>query len=113
MQPDAKTEKIYRKIGDYSPQTAMEKGLITEEERDYLVNSLTEKIRPGESKPEPSMEKDLKLEPKAQGIFDRIKPFSPEVAYDKGLISADERDYFINLLAERKLARNNKTSFSS
>jgi hypothetical protein len=112
MQSDAKTEKIYRKIGDYSPQIAAEKGLITEEERDYLVNSLTEKIRPGRSKPEQSREKDLKLEPKAQGIFDRIKPFSPEVAYDKGLISEDERDYFISLLAERKLARDNK-AFSS
>jgi hypothetical protein len=110
MQADAKTEKIYRKIGDYSPQTAAEKGLITEEEREYLVNSLTEKIRPGGSKPEQFREKDL--EPKAQGIFDRLKPFSPEVAYDKGLISAEERDYFINLLAERKLARDNK-AFSS
>jgi hypothetical protein len=105
MQADAKTEKIYRKIGDYSPQTAAEKGLITEEEREYLVNSLTEKIRPGGSKPEQLTEKDQKLEPKAQGIFDRLKPFSPEVAYDKGLISAEERDYFINLLAQRKSAR--------
>jgi 3-methyladenine DNA glycosylase/8-oxoguanine DNA glycosylase len=113
MQPDAKAEKIYRKIGDYSPQAAVEKGLITEEEREYLVNSLTEKIRPSRSKPEQLMEKDLKLEPKAQDIFDRIKPFSPEVAYDKGLISAEERDYFINLLAERKLARNSKKSLSS
>jgi hypothetical protein len=112
MPADTKTEKIYRKIGDYSPQAAAEKGLITEEEREYLVNSLTEKIRPGGSKPEQFREKDLKLEPKAQGIFDRIKPFSPEVAYDKGLISAEERDYFINLLAERKLARDNK-AFSS
>lgn len=112
MQADAKTEKIYRKIGDYSPQTAAEKGLITEEEREYLVNSLTEKIRPGGTKPEQFREKDLKLEPKAQGIFDRLKPFSPEVAYDKGLISAEERDYFINLLAERKLARDNKASSS-
>jgi hypothetical protein len=112
MQADTKTEKIYRKIGDYSPQTAAEKGLITEEEREYLVNSLTEKILPGGSKPEQFREKDLKLEPKAQGIFDRIKPFSPEVAYDKGLISAEEKDYFINLLAERKLARDNKP-FSS
>jgi hypothetical protein len=51
---------------------------------------------------------DLGLEPTAQDIFDRIKPFSPEVAYNKGLISAEERDYFINVLAERKLVRNNK-----
>jgi hypothetical protein len=112
MQPDAKAEQIYRKIGDYSPQTAAEKGLITEEEREYLVNRLTEKIRPGGSKPEQFREKDLKLEPKAQGIFDRIKPFSPEAAYDKGLISEDEKDYFISLLAERKLARNNKEPLS-
>jgi hypothetical protein len=112
MQPDAKAEQIYRKIGDYSPQTAAEKGLITEEEREYLVSRLTEKILPGGSKPEQFREKDLKLEPKAQGIFDRIKPFSPEVAYDKGLISEDERDYFISLLAERKAARDNK-AFSS
>jgi hypothetical protein len=52
----------------------------------------------------------MKLEPKAQDIFDRIKPFSPEIAYEKKLISAEERDYFINLLAERKWAQNNKTS---
>jgi hypothetical protein len=32
----------------------------------------------------------MDLEPKAQDIFDRIKPFSPETAYDKGLISVDE-----------------------
>ena len=51
---------------------------------------------------------DLGLEPKAQDIFDRIKPFSPEVAYNKGLISAEERDYFINVLTERKLVRDNK-----
>jgi hypothetical protein len=50
----------------------------------------------------------MELEPKAQDIFDRIKPFSPEVAYNKGLISAEERDYFINVLAERKLVRDNK-----
>ena len=112
MKPDAKAEQIYRKIGDYSPQAAAEKGLITEEEREYLVNSLTEKIRPRGSKPEHLMETDLKLEPKAQGIFDRIKPFSPEVAYDKGLISEEERDYFISILAERKLARNDKTLVS-
>jgi hypothetical protein len=37
----------------------------------------------------------MELEPKAQDIFDRIKPFSPEAAYDKGLISAEERDYFV------------------
>ena len=52
----------------------------------------------------------MELEPKAQDIFDRIKPFSPEIAYEKKLISAEERDYFINLLAERKWARTNKTS---
>jgi hypothetical protein len=46
----------------------------------------------------------MELEPKAQDIFERIKPFSPEVAYDKGLISVEERDYFVNLLAERKWA---------
>ena len=51
---------------------------------------------------------DLGLEPKAQDIFDRIKPFSLEVAYNKGLISEEERDYFINVLAERKLVRDNK-----
>ena len=52
----------------------------------------------------------MELEPKAQDIFDRIKPFAPETAYEKGLISAEERDYFINLLAERKWAQNNKAS---
>jgi len=56
------------------------------------------------------MQKKLELEPKAQDIFDRIKPFSPETAYEKGLISAEERDYFVNLLAEREWARNNKAS---
>jgi hypothetical protein len=52
----------------------------------------------------------MDLEPKAQDIFDRIKPFAPETAYEKGLISADEREYFVNLLAERKWAQNNKAS---
>jgi hypothetical protein len=52
----------------------------------------------------------MDLEPKAQDIFGRIKPFSPETAYDKGLISVDERDYFIKLLADRKWARDNKES---
>jgi hypothetical protein len=52
----------------------------------------------------------MELEPKAQDIFDRIKPFSPEAAYEKGLISAEERDYFVNLLADRKGAQNNKAS---
>ena len=52
----------------------------------------------------------MELEPKAQDIFDRIKPFAPETAYEKGLISAEERDYFINLLAERKWAQHNKAS---
>jgi hypothetical protein len=108
MQLDVKAEEIYQKMGDYSPQTAMEKGLITDEEREYLLNNLTEKFRPGGTKPEQFMEKELKLEPKAQDIFDRIKPFSPEVAYDKRLITSEERDYFLNLLAERKYARNNK-----
>ncbi len=44
----------------------------------------------------------MKLEPKAQDIFDRIKPSAPETAYEKGLISAEEREYFVKLLAERK-----------
>jgi hypothetical protein len=52
----------------------------------------------------------MELEPKAQDIFDRIKPFAPETAYEKGLISAEDRDYFINLLAERKWAQNNNAS---
>jgi hypothetical protein len=52
----------------------------------------------------------MELEPKAQDIFDRIKPFAPETAYEKGLSSAEERDYFIDLLAERKWAQNNKAS---
>lgn len=52
----------------------------------------------------------MELEPKAQDIFDRIKPFAPETAYEKRLISADEREYFLNLLAERKWAQNNKAS---
>jgi hypothetical protein len=52
----------------------------------------------------------MELEPKAQDIFDRIKPFAPETAYEKGLISAEEREYFVNLLAERKRAQNNKAS---
>jgi hypothetical protein len=52
----------------------------------------------------------MELEPKAQDIFDRIKPFAPETAHEKELISAEERDYFINLLAERKWAQNNKAS---
>jgi hypothetical protein len=51
----------------------------------------------------------MELEPKAQDIFDRIKPFSPETAYEKGLISAEERNYFVDL-AERKWAQNNKVS---
>jgi hypothetical protein len=50
----------------------------------------------------------MELEPKAQDIFDRIKPFAPETAYEKGLISAEEREYFVKLLAERKWAQNNK-----
>ena len=108
MQLDVKAEDIYQKVGDYSPQTAMEKGLITDEEREYLLKNLREKFRPAGTKPERFMEKELKLEPKAQDIFDRIKPFSPEVAYDKQLITSEERDYFLNLLAQRKYARNNK-----
>jgi hypothetical protein len=52
----------------------------------------------------------MELEPKAQDIFDRIKPFSPEAAYQKRLISEEERDYFVNFLAERKSAQNNKAS---
>ena len=47
MQPDVKAQEFYQRIGDYSPQTAMEKGLITEEEREYLLevklNELWEK----------------------------------------------------------------------
>jgi hypothetical protein len=52
----------------------------------------------------------MELDPKAQDIFDRIKPFAPETAYEKGLISAEEREYFVNLLSERKWAQNNKAS---
>ena len=52
----------------------------------------------------------MELEPKAQDIFDRIKPFAPETAYEKGLISTEERDYFVNFLAERKWAQNDKAS---
>ena len=52
----------------------------------------------------------MELEPKAQDIFDRIKPFAPETKYEKGLISAEERDYFVNLLAERKRTQNNEAS---
>jgi hypothetical protein len=50
----------------------------------------------------------MTLEPKAQEIFDRIKPFAPETAYEKGLISAEKREYCLNLLAERKWTQNNK-----
>ena len=73
MQLDVKAEDIYQKVGDYSPQTAMEKGLITDEEREYLLKNLREKFRPAGTKPERFMEKELKLEPKAQDIFDRIR----------------------------------------
>jgi hypothetical protein len=52
----------------------------------------------------------MELGRKAQDIFDRIKPFAPETAYEKGLISAEEREYFLNLLGERKSAQNNKAS---
>jgi hypothetical protein len=50
----------------------------------------------------------MELDPKAQDIFDRLKPFAPETAYEKGLISAVEREYFVKLLAERKWTQNNK-----
>jgi hypothetical protein len=52
----------------------------------------------------------MELEPKAQDIFDRINPFAPETAYAKRLISEEERDYFLNFLAERKWARSKKAS---
>jgi hypothetical protein len=52
----------------------------------------------------------LELEPKAQGIFERIKPFSPQTAYDKRLISAEERDYFVNFLAQRSWLKNNSAT---
>lgn len=45
MQLDVKVRDIYQKIGDYSPQTAMEKGLITEEEREYLVEVNVNNLR--------------------------------------------------------------------
>jgi hypothetical protein len=52
----------------------------------------------------------MELEPKAQDIFDRIKPFAPETAYEKGLISAEERENFVKLLTERKWAQDNKAT---
>jgi hypothetical protein len=52
----------------------------------------------------------MELELKAQEIFDRIKPFSPETAYKKRLISEEERDYFLKFLAERKSAQSKKAS---
>ena len=54
----------------------------------------------------------MELEPKAQDIFDRIKPFAPETAYEKGLISAEEKEYFLNLLAERKMDAEQQSSRS-
>jgi hypothetical protein len=52
----------------------------------------------------------MELEQKAQDIFDRIKPFAPETAYERGLISAEEREYFVKLLTERKWAQDKQSN---
>jgi hypothetical protein len=42
MELDAKAQEISDRVGDYSLRLAMEKGIISEEEKEYLLKMLVE-----------------------------------------------------------------------